>query len=85
MNDMLVQVAKAIHSDWSDSRVWEDEAQTMRVFYLACAAAAIRAMRQPTNAMCNAGTRNLCIDWNLTADGRVAPELWQTMIDEAMK
>ena len=44
----------------------------------------IAAMREPTRDMHNAGHRKLALDWNM-ADGRIPPDIWVTMIDEALK
>lgn len=49
------------------------------------ARAAIQAMREPANDMCNAGTRCLALDWEISCDGRIAPDVWSKMIDEALK
>ena len=45
----------------------------------------LEAIREPTTDMCNAGTRSLALDWNICCDGRIAPDLWQIMIDELLK
>ena len=84
MNEMVERVATEIAKVWSSENKQVNLKQAAILFELS-ALAVIKAMHEPTTAMCNAGTRNLCIDWNLDADGRVAPELWQTMIDEALK
>ena len=58
--------------------------QTMPDGFREEARVAISAMREPTNGMANAGTRCLALDWEITADGRVAPEVWTAMIDAAL-
>ena len=83
MNEMITRVATEIAKVWSSENKQADLKQAA-ILFESSARAAVKAMREPTNAMCNAGTRNLCIDWDLTADGRVAPELWQKMIDEVL-
>ena len=46
MNEMVERVAQAIHADrCTVERTWEQEAPTMREFYLLCARGAIDAMR----------------------------------------
>lgn len=55
-----------------------------RAAWLENARAAIEAMRQPTNAMSNAGTRCLVVDWELCCNGNVAPEIWDRMVSAAL-
>jgi len=45
----------------------------------------LESIREPTTDMTNAGTRALALDWNISCDGRIAPDLWQRMIDELLK
>jgi len=47
--------------------------------------AVLEAIREPTTDMMNAGTRALALDWDICCDGRIAPDLWQRMIDELLK
>ena len=74
---MRLRVAKAIHKDRTHGRDWESEAEIMKGFYLACAAAAFPAMRNPTAEMIAAGQSKY-------AQGHFR-EMWRAMCDEAAK
>jgi len=75
MTEMIERVARAIHSaeveDEGDP--WNDLGDYVQGEYRTLARAAIAAMREPTEAM-------LGPPWNY---GRL--EIWQAMIDEALK
>ena len=60
----------------------------------ACYAAAIHwdtaekimeVLRKPSNGMMNAGTRCLALEWEITCDGRIAPEIWERMIEQLLQ
>lgn len=73
MSEKLEQVARALTE--VDDSLWVGE-DRMR-YYRTAARVAIEAMREPTEAMLIAGHgANLCEN---------APEVWEAMIDEALK
>lgn len=84
MSEMVERVAKAIEGVMFATHELPLSAG-MHANYCKVAEAAIEAMREPTTDMCNAGTRSLALDWNICCDGRIAPDLWQIMIDELLK
>jgi len=57
---MLEKVARAIHEAIKESDVdWADEAQEIKTTFLIMSRAAIKAMREPTEDMVNAGVAGI--------------------------
>lgn len=84
-NSIVERVALAIAQHFRDPKAVPLNAGAAAVLFGDVAQKAIAAMREPTNNMANAGTRCLALDWELTADGRVAPEVWTKMADAALE
>ena len=80
MNDMVEQVAKAIWNHRFPDMSWESKSRSegIKDDYRMNARAAIAAMREPTEAMMQAGDREL----GFPEDYRIA---WQASIDEALR
>lgn len=77
MNEIIDRIAQAICNAGKGQPAWDEATEYQRDFHRAEARAAIEAMREPTKAMLLAGHgANLCDN---------APEVWQAMIDEALK
>jgi hypothetical protein len=78
--DALTRVAEALaHNDWPGCDCWADFSDVERYEYIRRARVAIRAMREPTEAMIAASNR----EW----DGRMSHRssgAWQAMIDAAL-
>ena len=74
-DNMIEQVAKAIHAYDFPTKIlkWED---TTQKYYTAIADVAIKAMKEPTEAMLNAGAYDL--DMTLK-------QQWKLMIEAALK
>ena len=93
MSEMIENAAVALHADVCEmlelcsepKDLWKNASADFRDRYRKRARVVIEAMREPTNGMCNAGTRVLAVDWDLSADGRIAPDVWKAMIDGALK
>ncbi|WP_313326297.1 hypothetical protein [Sphingobium yanoikuyae] len=89
MSEMIERVAKAIYEEddpWHKAWPWPNlnESQGSPEPYRRIAAAAIKAMREPTNFMLveateNAGPIDCC-----SVDEKGAKEVWQAMIDAAL-
>lgn len=71
MSDMVERVARAMFADTNEGP-WESERYDNHHIYLSNARAAIKAMREPTEAMMH-------VAWAI-ADGE-----WQAMIDAALE
>lgn len=85
MSKMVERVARGIHLRRPNSRLtkWEDCADEYRTGTMRDAHAAIEAMREPTEGMARAC---LVLLWSKAGIGEETPaELWQAMIDEALK
>lgn len=80
--EMLERAAKAHYERLHYTR-WENLTPSTRAGFLAAMRAAIEAMREPTEEMCDAGADRL--DTNDPADRCPGPNdmerAWQTMID----
>ncbi|HLX18470.1 MAG TPA: hypothetical protein VKS24_25055 [Bradyrhizobium sp.] len=87
MNEMVERVAEAIYkTDPVGVRPWQDAPISNRDDCLACARAAIAAMREPTEAMVEAGEAEMYEhhekpeDWTLEN----TKTAWMMMIDAAL-
>lgn len=78
-NELVERVARAIYDlDKIGVREWEDAPISTREDCLACARAAIEAMREPTEAMQAAGAHR-------RENRKPVAEIWRTMIGEALR
>ena len=78
MSDMVERVARAMHEAVYEQSIhdWQNSNDYIRGYLRKQARAAIAAMREPTETMIN----------RKDADGRaMATDIWQSMIDEALK
>ena len=93
MSEMVERVAKALYERWakgfSVARVWEDNRdEELRVDFLDIARTAIAPMREPTEAMQDAGRDAIT---HAEAAGMrpahkiKAGEAWRAMIDGALR
>lgn len=91
MSEMIERVAKAIYEEddpWHKAWPWPDlnESQGSPEPYRRIAAAAIKAMREPSEAMLDRFvSRALCV--SISGEGgwsEYARAQWQTMIDAAL-
>lgn len=88
MTDSFIEgVAKAIfehaYSVFEQPPQWADEPIRTHEIYKNRARAAIEAMREPTEAMCNAYCRLESEEGVM--DGLISKDAWQAMIDEVLK
>jgi hypothetical protein len=88
MSEMVERVARALceqsyaKSDEKLPWYWHSETSDERDEWRAMARAAIEAMREPTDRMCNSGAAKWDDDWCTETN---ALNMWQAMIDEALK
>ena len=82
----IERVALAIAKVWRTENKKDDPESLHQaaILFEPSARAAIEAMRTPTDAMDLAGMRLLALNWDM-ADGRIAPEVWEAMVNEALK
>ena len=82
MSEMVERVARAIgiREHPSDSEWFDDHEKERWAAYWPAARDALSAMREPTEAMCEPPTRL----YGNIATGN-AEEIWQLMIDEALR
>ncbi len=84
------QLAKAF-CEASGLYKWEDTPETMKQWYLAGIEAALKVMREPTEAMCNAKVPNtydiegIPMNEPGALDNTCATWVWKAMIDEALR
>lgn len=78
MSEMVERVARAIQATRGPRENWDRVTPATRDLWMADARAAIEAMREPTEAMTDAG-------WRRIEERDDAAENWRMMIDAALK
>jgi hypothetical protein len=81
MNEMIKRVAKAIE-DYHDKDAWSPYERIGHVVALECARAAIAAMREPTEAMCDAANEAVFQGGQPPSQPDI---VWPAMIDASLK
>lgn len=83
---MVERVARAIFASQyaKTTGTWEGAGEAQRIGYIADARAAIEAMREPTEAILNAGAKS-CADERGNPDEVSARSAWGVMLAAALK
>ena len=82
MSEMIERVAKAIALD--DCQTWNELDAVNRGMFLSFARAAIAAMREPTEAMLEAGTITVSKTGVISISTQDAARIWRAMVDAAL-
>lgn len=86
MNEVVERVALAIFSQGHATEWCPGISEEVREICRSQACAAIKALREPTKEMVNAGAIEVAKYDGFIFEGEdVSPLTWQTMIDEALK
>lgn len=87
MNEMILRAAKAAMERYLAGQRWDETPGATRAAWEAAMRAAITAMRDPTEEMCEAGAAYYHDNYQPghAKEQTTAPDIWQSMIDKVLE
>ena len=81
---IIERAARALLASQEPSLLWDDLMEFDQEAYKAEARAVITAIRQPSEAMIEAGLAECSADWRESVCREFLPDIWKAMIDAAL-